>query len=162
MTIHQRGVANASAGCLRSVVKRPLTFELRFGRTDATCAATHAGKAAQARRAVGKMNAEWTVLTDAMWRGSRPCCPARRPNPASPRRTTGSSSMRCPGGSARDRPGAISRSASAFGTACSGGSASGRSRAFSSVLSTPCQRSSTSITCSLTARSSRLIRRRRE
>ncbi len=112
MTIHQRGAVNASAECLRSVVKRPLTFELRFGRADAICAATHAEEAAQARRAGGKMNAGWTVLTDAMWRGSSPCCPARRPIPASPRRTAGSfrdGALAVPHGIALARPSAALR-----------------------------------------------------
>ena len=66
MTIHERDATNASADYLRSVVRCPLTIELRFGRADATCAATHAGKAAQAGRAGGKTNANRMVLTDAM------------------------------------------------------------------------------------------------
>ena len=94
-------------------------------------------------------------------RGSSTCCPARRPIPAPPRRTTGGFSKPFSGGPGRDLPDATFRSASAIVTASSSASAAGRFLASSSVFSTRCRTSSTSSTCSLTARSSRRTRRRR-
>ena len=54
---------------------------LRFVRADAICAATHAEKAAQARRAGGKMNSDRTVLTDAMWARVESMLPGKATDP---------------------------------------------------------------------------------
>ena len=159
MTIHQSDTANASAECLRSVVKCPLTIELRFGRADATCAATHAGKAAQARRAGGKMNAGWTVPTDAMWARVVPMPSGKATDPGvtatDNRQFIEAVPWRFRTGSRwRDIP-------ERFGNWNSVSGRFGR-LALSGVFSMPCQRSPTTGTCSLTARSSGLVRLCRE
>lgn len=86
------------------------------------------------------MNAEWTVLTDAMWARVEPVLPGQATDPG----VTAADNRRFRTGSPwRDLPERFGNWNSVFRRF--------RRWAFSFMFSTPCQRSSTSSTCSLTA-----------